>query len=186
MTVKQIITDVAYLLDDNRLLTAINTDNFAGHLQNEQNLLVKCVNFVNNIIATDYFPLISSKKLLTNVNTVPFSDITKSTIFDILQVKDDYGYVTPFKVTNEGVETVKGNITIKYAYLPEDVTYDSSITAYPIKINTRIFAYGVASEYLFIKGNYDDGEIWEERFKNAMKALQRTRKNVVMPKRRWK
>ncbi len=186
MTVKEILTDVAYLLDDAKLINAISTDTFNGNLVNDKNLLVKCVNFVNNIIATEHFPLIATAELTTITHNISYSRISDKTIFDVINVKDGFGYSVPFKLTSDGIETAKGNLKITYCYLPEDVEYTSTISAYPLKINSRIFAYAVASEYMFIKGNFDEGEIWENRFKNAIQSIQHPRRNVVMPKRRWK
>ncbi len=185
MTVKEILTNVAYLLDDNRLIVAITDDIFIGNLLNDKKLLVKCVNFINNMIATEYFPLTDVVEVRNTSGVIPFSDVSTNTIFDVIEIVDNFGQKVQFKITDKGIETAKGKLKIRYNYLPNEVDYLSNITCYPIKINSRIFAYGVVGEYLFIKGNFDDGEVWDNRFKNSMLSIQRKRKEIVMRKRRW-
>ena len=185
MLVKEILTNVAYLLDDNKLIEAISQDNFTGHLLEDKNLLIKCVNYVNNIIATEYFHIDETVTIDNSNGLIPYTSITQKTIFDIVEIKGAFGKKINFKTTTNGIETKKGKLTVKFLYMPEDVAYDDNITCYPTKINARIFAYGVASEYLFIKGNFDEGDIWDNRFKNALKSIQRNHKEIIMPNRRW-
>ena len=49
----------------------------------------------------------------------------------------------------------------------------------------RIFAYGVAREYFFIKNLYEDANIWEERFKGSLQIMLRRKSEVKIPRRSW-
>ena len=185
MKVKNILTNVAYLLDDEKLLSAIENDSFVGGVLSDKNLLVKCVNYVNNIIATEYLHVDELVDASSTSGVIPFSAISNKTIYNIVEVQSSFGHKIDFKVTSNGVETKKGKVKIRYYYMPEDVDYEDEIKCYPTKINERIFAYGVASEFLFIKGNFDDGDIWDTRFKNSMQSINQNHKEIKMPQRSW-
>lgn len=185
MTVKEILTNVAYLLDDTKLITAIESDTFSGNTLTDRNLLVKCVNYINNIIATEYFHVEDEVEVYNYTGVVGYKEISSKTIFDIVEVRSSFDNKINFKILPNGVETKKGKLKIKYLYMPEEVGYDDKITCYPTKMNERIFAYGVASEFLFIKGNFDEGDIWDTRFKNGLASLRHNHREMIMPNRRW-
>ena len=73
---------------------------------------------------------------------------------------------------------------IEYSYFPSEVSIDSDINYYT-KVNTLTFAMGVVGEYLFLKGNIDEGAIWDKRFKQSLFSCVRPKRSIVMPKRRW-
>ena len=52
-------------------------------------------------------------------------------------------------------------------------------------LSARIYAYGVASEFLLVSGVSSDAEIWEERFKESLFMLSRKHGEHLLPKRRW-
>ena len=185
MTVKEILTNVAYLLDDNKLIGAIESDNFIGGTLADKNLLIKCINYVNNIIATEYFHVEGVEEVYNYNGVIPFDEISKNTIFDIVEVRGSFDNKLNFKILHNGIETKKGKVKVKYLYMPADVGYDDEILCYPTKMNERIFAYGVASEFLFIKGNFDEGDIWDKRFKDALLSLRHNHREMIMPNRRW-
>ena len=50
-------------------------------------------------------------------------------------------------------------------------------------LSARVYAYGIASEFLLVSGVSDDAEIWEERFKESLFVLSRKRGEHRLPKR---
>lgn len=153
----------------------------------EINLLVSCVNLCNNIVATDYIPLTRTAVISNSNGTIPISSVDngRKTIYEILNVKNKFDESQVFKIIGNDIKTVKGFVQINYSYFPDSVDLESDINCYITKLTDRIFAYGVACEYCFIKGMYDDASIWDVRFKESMKTICRPKKNMIIPSRSW-
>jgi len=147
-------------------------------------LLLNCINLVCNTIATDYINIVDSNTV-NNTGLVKWKDISNSPIYKIIKVKNCYGQTIPFVVTQDGLECEKGTIKIIYTKFPKEYSYNEQIKEFNSLLTERIFAMGVVSEFLFIKGNSDDASVWEDRFKNSMRNIVRTQKEVKLPKRRW-
>lgn len=184
MEVRKILKNVATFLQLSDILGFLNqTQTGTLEIMSEVNLLVSCVNFVNNLIATDYIKLVKTKELTVSSNyEIKFENITTDEILGILSVKTVNGDKIPFVLTNTGVAVnYSGKVNIKYAYFPQDVELNGSVNDYKTKMNERIFAYGVAGEYLFIKGNIDDASMWDTRFKRALLNITRPTSSIKMP-----
>lgn len=155
--------------------------------QKEINLLVSCVNLCNNIVATDYIPLTRTSVINNSNGIIPIDSVDNGnkTIYEILNVKNKFDESQVFKIVGNDIKTVKGFIQINYSYFPDSVELDSIISCYLTKLTDRIFAYGVACEYCFIKGMYDDASMWDARFKDSMKTICRPKKNITIPARSW-
>lgn len=171
------LKDISLILDNSEYLQECENK--------ELNLLKDCVNLVCNAIACDYINVTKSK-LVNNIRgEIAYNDITNDRIYKILKVKNVYGDRIPFRITDNGIECDKGNVSITYSYFPKEYGFDDVIDVFKTKITERVFAFGVCSEYLYILGNSDDASIFEDRFKNAMRNIVRKQNEIVMPKRRW-
>lgn len=184
MEVKKILKNVAIYLQLTDVYDfLVNNKSATLDLMTEVDLLVSCVNFVNNLIATDYIKLVKTKELTVSSNyEIKFENISTEEMLGVLSIRTMSGDKIPFVLTNTGVAiNYSGKVKIKYAYFPNEVELTGSVNDYKTKINERIFAYGVASEYLFIKGNIDDASMWDTRFKRALLNLTRPMSSIKMP-----
>ena len=188
MEVKKILKNVATYL---QLLDISNVLDDLSKARDEQteevNLLVSCVNYVSNLIATNYLKLYKTvKKFVSASYEITFENIDTEPILDIVSVKDMYGDKVPFSITQSGVKTnYSGYVNITYSHFPAEVEFSGKILEFKTKLNERIFAYGVASEYLFIKGNIDDSSMWDTRFKRELLTLTRPGHSVKIPARKF-
>jgi len=148
-------------------------------------LLLNCVNLINDTIATDYINLKETLNITNISGRLKYKDLTDKHIYKIISVKDAFDNGLAFKADMNGITCPTGDIKITYSYFPKTVGFNDEINCYGCSLTERVFAFGVVSEYLFIKFNYDDAAIWDDRFKNAMKNIVRHRKEIIMPKRRW-
>ena len=89
-----------------------------------------------------------------------------------------------YKAYPDYLEVIGHAKKITYSYLPEDLTLTDDVEFYN-GLSARIYAYGMASEFLLSDGLSEDAEIWEERFKESLFVLSRRRTEVALPKRRW-
>ena len=186
MEVNKILKLCATFLQLKNLDKVIDNSEYLLENDNEDlMLLLESLNLVTNLIATDYMNLIQSKKLKNTSGKVKFSDIHSGSIYKIIKVKNCYGENIPFRTIADGIECSTGDIVVTYSYFPKYYSYNDNIDEFGMGLTERVFAFGVVSEYLFIKGNSDDASVWEDRFKNGMRNIVRHRHEVVMPKRRW-
>jgi len=151
--------------------------------QDKLKKFVSCFNMVNQEIAGDYLPFLTKENVETSNGMILFSDLSKQVI-NIYEVKDRFGFNLEFKVLSNFVETKKSAKTVVYSFLPKDLQIDDKIE-YFNGLSARVYAYGVASEFLLVSGLSSDAEIWEERFKESLFVLSRKRGEHRLPKRDW-
>lgn len=149
--------------------------------------LLECVNLTNNVLASEYIKLYKTKVVETTDGIVPYYKLVDGVISpnQIISVKDGYGNKLIYKLFDSYIKTVTGSVEVTYTYIPSSVTIDDTIDSYPLRLSERIYAYGVASEYSFINGMYEDAIMWDERFKNSLLNVTGPKGQVSIKKRRW-
>lgn len=186
MTVKDIIKIVCEFVGEREILKKLNQTEsvtFSEREQEKLNIMTNAFNLVNQEIASDYLPYLVKENICVDNSTLNFSTLSK-TVINIYEVKTRLGSNLKFKVFPEFVEIYGRARSIIYSALPEDLTIDGQVELYA-GLSGRIFAYGVASEYLLIEGLGEEAEIWEERFKESLFMLSRKRGEHIMPRRSW-
>lgn len=186
MKVNDIVNVSAECLDLKNVIKYLNGEIVESEeIRDEINILLLCVNIVNNNIASSYIDLVGEKELLITKESVKYSDISSKSIIEIRNVLDSQNNKLKFKVLPEGLKVdYSGNVVIEFSYFPDKVNIDDDIDYY-LKMNEMIFSLGVVSEYLYLKGAVDDACMWDKKFKNSMFNLLRPKKNIVLPSRRW-
>ena len=171
----------ANMLDDTDVASAISNNNTTPY-QDKVQLLIFCANQIANVISTDYLHIYKTKTI-ASTGSININTIDSNGIINIINVKCG-GRNIDYEIVDGAIKTIEGTIKIKYTSQPTAFTaISNNVTEFP-QVPARIFAYGVAAEYLYIKGNIEDANSWNNRFVSAIKGLQRG-KNIVMPKRRW-
>lgn len=187
MLVKDIIKVSAEYLDIKNVVSFLDNkiENNEEVLQ-EINTFLLAVNMVNSGIASSYIELVSTKELQPDAsNKIQYNNIDEKGVIEIRKVEDKGGRKVNFKVMPGGVLLEDNCLcNIEYSYFPSSVDLEDNIDYYS-KINKYIFAMGVSAEYLYLKGNIDDAYSWDKRFKNYMLNLNRPRRNITIPERRW-
>lgn len=187
MEVKNIVKKVLLMLQNDTLYNKMFVDNptFTQEETTELNLIVSCVNLIQQHISTNYFNLIDTVEINNNLDVLPYSKITDKQIFKILKIKDKNGNIINFVTNPTGIVTNKGEIVIKYSYFANDVTLSDKITVFGIGVSERTFLFGVLGEYNFVKGNFDEAKIWEEKFASEMEQLKSSCKLANTSGRYW-
>ena len=189
MKVKDIILDVCKLLGYNELIIYLdNNSNLEidnSSLQ-DLNLIELAVNMTNNIIASNYIELLDDCDIVPKDNKVLFSQITTKNIIEIKNVKDMNGCEVDYSINSSGIvlDSSSTKLKITYSYFPSSVTVNDDIDYY-LKMNSLLFAEGVVSQYLFLKGDTENACAWDKRFKNSLFVLLRPKRNIIMPSKRW-
>lgn len=185
MTVRDIIKLVCQFVGEKELEIKLNSSDseFSTREQEKLNLMVSCFNLVNQEIASDYLPFLTKEEIDVKDSILNFSDLDK-TIINVYEVKNAFGICLKYQVFSDCIQINGKAKSIVYSYLPEEKTLDSQLDMIN-GLNKRVYAYGVASEFLLIDGMSDDAEVWEDRFKQSLFVLSRKRGEHVLPKRSW-
>lgn len=184
MTVKDIIKLVCEFVGEREILYKLEDGGDLTEREQEKvNTMTRCFNLVNQEIASDYLPFITKETLNGKNSVINFADLQK-TVIHIIEVKNRLGMSLQFRLFPDFVEVAGKAKTVVYSYLPDELSFDSTVEML-CGLSARVYAYGVASEYLLIDGVSEDAEIWEERFKQSLFVLSRKRGEHVLPKRRW-
>lgn len=189
MNVVEIIKLTATYLQLNHLLqttTLGGTSEPTSENIEEINLLLKCVNLVNNIIAGEYFKLTKCTTIKSDNGMVYYDQLASGNkLNQILSVKDVYGSKKMYRSFDTYLKTTSGVLEVTYSYVPNAVVLNDTITSYATKISERIFAYGVASEYCYIMSLYDDAAMWDSRFKGSLQSVISKKSDMTLKQRRW-
>ncbi len=188
MNVLDIVKLAATYLQLNNLLassTLGGTVSPTSDVTSEVNLLLTCVNLVNSIVASEYLKIKKTIVVATTDGVVSFNQFQGYKVNQILSIHDSFGNHVSYQLFDDHIKTRAGEVSITFGYLPNTVTLSGTITHYTTKMNERVFAYGVASEYSYLKAMYDDATMWDSRFKNSMQVLVGKKGEQKVKQRRW-
>ena len=186
MTVKDIIKLVCEFVGEKEILSKLNSTEAVSYTDREQeklDLMVQCFNLVNQEIASDYLPFLTKEEIDVKNSILNFSELEK-TVVNVYEVKNRFGTSLRFRLFPNYLEINGHAKSIVYSYLPDDKVLTDNVEMLN-GLSARVYAYGVASEFLLIDGLSEDAEIWEERFKESLFVLSRKRGEHILPRRSW-
>lgn len=187
MFVKDIIKISAEFLEQKELVNCIeNNTEFSDEINEDIRLFLLAVNMVNSNIASSYIELVNSKEIMPDYdNKIYYKNLDDKGVIEIKKVRTSSGVNLDYKCMPDCIVLDNNSpCVVEYSYFPNKVNFDSDID-YFLKLNSYIFAMGVAAEYLYIKGNIDDAYMWDKKFKNSIFNLLRPKRNITIPQRRW-
>lgn len=148
------------------------------------NLLVKCFNFVLNTVCSEYVKLKDSVWVHTTTGKISYDEISSNEIVSVISCENESGKKIQFAdFGGEIVINQTGKIKVNYTYMLNDLEITDEVNV--VTIPEKTFAYGVASEYLYITKLFDDASVWDTRFKNSLLNLLSTKKQLYIKPRRW-
>lgn len=152
--------------------------------QKEFDKLLYALNLVVVEILSEYVEVVTEENIVFENN-----------LFDISCLANDLNRVHNIVKNNKKIDfklladkikaQVDGEVAITYSYYPKKLVVTDSLNFLNSKISLKTLALGVASEYCFINGFFDDAKIWEERFEKALKGNLKMLGKVNLPNRRW-
>ena len=148
----------------------------------EYKLFMTAVNNVCEDLATQYSLLCYEETF--SGNKIKYSDLEYN-IAKVIEVKDPKGNKTKFYRSSDGLLFSKTDTyTILYTYKPNKITGNTQIILYPI-VPKAILACGVCAQYCIMDGLFDEAEMWESRYKEALLGQFRQTKNIKMRAKIW-
>ena len=184
MTVRDILKLVCEFVGERDIAQKIeNSQELQEREQQKIDLMLNCFNLVNQEIASEYLPFLQKEEIDVKDGVLNFATL-KNKVINVYEIKNRFGLNLRFRNYPNFVEVFGRGRWVVYSFLPEDKTLDEEVEMF-CGLTGRVYAYGVASEYLLIDGVSDDAEIWEERFKESLFVLSRKRGEHKLPARSW-
>ena len=151
--------------------------------EEDVNTLLRCFNMVENELALDYLPLMAEEDIVTETGAVYFSALENSPV-RVVEVRDALGGALAYRLFPEYLKTQAGTITVRYAYAPKEKALTDE-SDFKLFASVRLFAYGMASEYLTASGLFEEGAVWDKRYKDAIASAYRSKPARRIASRRW-
>ena len=162
---------------------AITDLNAGSSTSEETQTLLRCFQLVQSELALDYLPLFAEDEVETETGAVFFSELTYPPV-RILKITGKIGGELDFTLFPEYVKTEAGKLKVRYTYAPTEKTIDDECD-FALGVSTRLVAYGVASEYALAVGLYEEANVWEKKYKDAISAVYRLKRAKPIKSRRW-
>ena len=145
MTVKEILLASAGLLGKGDEVKAyLDGTSLDAHADVEN--LLRCSQLVENELALDYLPLHAEEELETETGAILYTTLSKKAV-QIVKVLDEWGLSVRYDLYGEYFKTRVGKVTVVYTYEPEQKELGGE-SDFQRLASTRLFAYGIAAEYL--------------------------------------
>lgn len=182
MKVKDVIVKACDFIGKDELASNLIT----GAEVPEENLalqqkLVKCFNLIREEIASEYQPILHVEKFIVKNFKLELSSF-ENEVVEIYSIKDRFGRNVHYKIFDGYIFVCGKDVEVIYSTIAQELEINDEFSS---NLPERIFAYGVAREYFFLSGLYEDANIWEERFKGALQIMLRRKSEVKVPRRSW-
>ena len=182
MKIRDIIATVAQELGLTEVTTYLQgTNNTTG--ETETNNLVRCYNLVEGELAVDYLPLYAEDEIWTETGAVFYTELSKKAV-RIIAVTDESGNAVSYKIFPEYLKMQPGKMNVRYSYVPAEKGLEDE-SDYQLCACKHLLVYGMATEYCLAIGLFDEAEVWEKKYRRALKNAYKSKPSVVMRTRRW-
>lgn len=148
--------------------TNINED-----IRNQLDELLVYMNYILREVTKEYYPLSYEEDIYSNEQCeISFQSFSKN-IISIKEVINENNNVT-YNIYPTYIKVGKPNTKylISYNYVLDSVKDINSELILPLGLEPFIICYGIASEYATSKLQYDEANMWESKFKNALQSLK--------------
>jgi len=182
MKVKDIILSTASLIGAyEQVKDYIDDEDEEGAVVTE--LLIHCFNLVENELALDYLPLVAEEEKQSTTGKIIYSSF-KNSIVRIIRVTDENGNSVAYQVFPDHLMTQAGKVNITYSYTPTAKTIEDE-SDFKLYVSARMFEYGILAEYCAAVGRFEEANMWDEKYKDAVEVAYRAQSGGKMPARRW-
>ena len=167
------------ILDEHSVTTS------GTNIERNLNLLIKCFNISYSEIATDYFPLITLETIKVTDGCYKLKNL-QNEFYKLIKLEDSDGFSCYYDLYDNILYVKNGEYKLVYCYVPNKLTRNSEVNNFNGKLVDRVFAYGINKEYCFISGLYSEAESYKSKFEEAIKSSKIIRRQIRLPKRRWR
>lgn len=146
------------------------------------NKLILAVNNTVTELAVCYFPLLRTEKISVKNGRFGYGELERR-IVKALSLKKD-GRIAKYKAYPSYIAADDGEYEIEYSYLPEEQSFEGTLEC-DVRVNKDVVALGAISEYALMVGEYEKGNIYDEKYKEALKNISVSNREIRMKRRAW-
>lgn len=182
---KNILIKCTELLGRDDLKDALETYDDTDNIENknQQNDILKLINFFNytmHFVSENYIDLTMIETLKSDQEGKLYYYNFCFTPNRIFCLKTKTGHKVVYEITPNFLKTNYADTVfeVTYKYTPNECKSLVSEPDIPKILNTETLCYGVVSEFLASKGQYQESEFWKKKFLNRLfkSKLQRERR----------
>ena len=146
-------------------------------------LLLQAFHLVENELALNYFPLTYEEVWETSLGTIPFSSFEKKVV-RVLKVQDALGNDVDFSLFPTYLKTQPGKVVVRYNYQPieKELADDCEFELY---VSASLMAYGVNSAFCLASGLFEEANVWDKKYKQAIESAYKSAPCKRIRARRW-
>ncbi len=168
---KNLLIKCAELLNRDDILETLKSIDDVEDIDNKQiqNDIVRLIQFYNFTVhaaCENYLGLITSEMVKSDVNKKIHYHELNFTPVRILEVRDELGGRVLFDVSPTFILTCTGNkvYQVTYKYVPDCIEKLNEKTQLPRNLNEKTIVYGVVSEFLASKSQFNQSDYWRNKF----------------------
>ncbi len=172
MTVKDVVLIAATYLGMEKAVKYANGETISadGVTLSQIDVLTRCVNFIVNELASNYIPMVTEERAVSDGGRIYFSSLGRTPL-KIFGVTDDYGEKIYFSLHSEYIEVPCAAAVVEYSFLPANYGFSDRIDYDENDVSARVLALGAVSEYCLTERAFDDAVTFRKRFTDALSEL---------------
>lgn len=177
MTLLDILTKAAEIIGDADIVLTDADDS-------KTKKLISSANFIYRELTEEYVHLKYCENLTVRDGRLYYSEFTKP-VKDVMKVKRN-GREIGFKLYPLYLAADEdGEVSVSYVYHPYELSALNQEAELPPQYTPSAIAAGVASEYYYRSGLYDEGLYYKNRYDNTVLNLSRKRNPIKIKTRRF-
>lgn len=146
-------------------------------------LILDCINITQMQICTDFHPLEVSEEIVVDNNQILIDTLSQK-LYKVKNISCN-GEKVKYSFVSDKITLQNGKITIRYAFIPQEVDFNSSVESHNGNLTLLSMAYGVCYHFCLIKGIEDEAQKWQEKFEKSLTENFRKINEIKIKPRRW-
>lgn len=141
-------------------------------VKTKENELIAYLNYVVSQIVKEFMPLSNCEKVCSDSSCqIMYDKLSKQAVS--IRMVSLYGRQVTFNLYPEYLKVGRPNqeYEVFYNYVPEKVKDLTDNLELPLGLSEFVICYGIASEYALSKLLYDEANMWQDKYKNALENL---------------
>lgn len=168
---KNILLKTSELVNRNDLISTLKESNSIEDIDDsnmtiEISKMISYCNYILNDIFENYIFLEKEESINTNEDgNIYYSNLTQKPI-KIISIKSSQGNNLSYKIYSTYIYTNIPNqeFIVNYNYIPNEISNFNDTIELPINLNYKTICYGIASEFLASKDQFEKSEFWKTKY----------------------
>jgi hypothetical protein len=162
---KDILLKTAELINRDDLIEGLNSDNNSQSIQNDILRMISYYNYTMETLCENYFNL-STKQLISSDNKkqIYYFNFTYKPTKVLSVLKNNKNVFFSEYTKHITVPEANTEYEIIYKFIPDRLSALENKINLPYGITEKIICYGIASEFLASKNQFDKAKYWNDKF----------------------